>query len=48
MDEEVAFCVKKWIDCENLHFRNGHEQAESFWVKIRSWTSGDWGLLQVA
>lgn len=47
-DEEVAFYVKKQIHYEELPFRNSYEQIESLWVKIRSWTSGDWDLLQAA
>jgi len=33
--EDVALYIKKWIDCEELPLKDGHEQVESLWVRIR-------------
>lgn len=31
----IAPYVKRWIECEEMSLKNGHEQVESLWVKIR-------------
>lgn len=31
----VSPYIKRWIECKELSLKNGHEQVESLWVKIR-------------
>ena len=35
----ISFCVKKWIDSEELPVRNSHKQVESLWIKIKEQTN---------
>lgn len=32
---QVALCIKRWNECEELSLKNSHEEVESLWVRIR-------------
>ncbi|PKU31494.1 rna-directed dna polymerase from mobile element hypothetical protein [Limosa lapponica baueri] len=42
---DVALCIKKLIECEELLLKNSHEQVERLWVRIRD--GGNKGNLKV-